>query len=269
MQALAEQYEEEDKLLSNPVIDAMMQRKSIRSYTDQDPSEELLETVVRAGHQAPFAAQLCSLLLRRDRKRNPFGAPWLFTVCVDLHRMEQVMAVRKWDRRMSDLSSLLLGIQDAAYVAENMVLAAESLGMGSCFLGAAPYYAHKLIEDYKLPAKVFPLVQLTMGFPAEEASPRPRYPLAFALFEDEYPAFAPSQVEEAARVMDAGYLAQDYYQSMNAKIPLEEDREDAFTYDDYSWTEHISRKLGQWGVDPEPLLKQFEQCGFRLTEPLP
>src|SRR5690606_13558808 len=63
----------------------------------------------------------------------------LFTICVDAHKLELIMAQRGWKMVTNDLSLLVLGIQDAALVAENMVIAAESLGLGSCFLGAAPY----------------------------------------------------------------------------------------------------------------------------------
>ena len=252
-------------MLNNPVIDAIMRRKSIRRYTEQKPTNEILQTIVKAGQQAPFAAQLGSLLLKRDAAKNPFKAPLLFTICVDVHRMEAVMAARGWRRCMSDVGILLLGIQDAAYMAENMVLAAESLGLGSCYLGAAPMYADRIVKEYDLPAKVFPLVQLTMGYPAENQPPRPRYPMAFTLFEDRYPRFSPDQVAEAMAEMDEGYLSQDYYQNLNAMIPLVDGQEETFTFDDYSWTEHISRKLGQWGQDPQELLTQMAACGFDLA----
>lgn len=247
---------------TNPVIDAIMRRKSIRRYTQEQPTDEVIHTVVRAGQQAPFAAQLGSLLLKRDLERNPFNAPLLFTICVDVHRMEVVMAARRWRREMSDVGTLLLGIQDAAYMAENMVIAAESLGLGSCYLGAAPYYADRIIEEYELPEKVFPLVQLTMGYPAENAPLRPRYPIEFTLFEDRYAHLEPEQVERAMREMDEGYLSQDYYRNLNAMIPLTEGREETFSFDDYSWTEHISRKLGQWSKDPRDLLSPLTKCGF-------
>ena len=42
-------------MLTNPVIEALMNRKSIRKYTDQAPEDEVVETIVRAGQQAPFA----------------------------------------------------------------------------------------------------------------------------------------------------------------------------------------------------------------------
>ena len=247
-------------MLTNTVIDSMLNRKSVRKYTDQKPTDEVVETVVRAGQQAPFAAQLCSVLL--TRKKAPFGAPLWFTLCVDMHRMELVMAKRGWKTVANDLSLLLMAIQDVALMAENMVIAAESLGMGSCFMGTTPYRAERIQKKYHLPKRVFPLVELVMGYPDEEFPTRPRYPLTFTLFEDEYPELTDDMVEEAMRVMDEGYLAQGYYRKQRAKIKLETEREETFTYDDYSWTEHISRKWGQWMRDPQELLEQLEKCGF-------
>jgi nitroreductase len=249
-------------MLTNAVIETMLNRKSVRKYTDQIPSDEVISTVVRAGQQAPFASQLCSLLL--SRKKAPFGAPLWFTFCVDMHRMELIMAKRGWTVVSNDLSMLLFGIQDAALMAENMVIAAESLNMGSCFLGMTPYRAERIQKQYKLPQRVFPLVEMVMGYPAEEFPIRPRYPLGFTLFEDSYPEFTDEMIEDAMRVMDEGYLAQGYYRKQNAKIKLEVDREETFTYGDYSWTEHISRKWGQWLSESRELLEQMEKCGFTI-----
>jgi nitroreductase len=253
-------------MATNPIIENMMNRKSIRKYTDEMPTEEVIRTVVRAGQQAPFAAQLCSVLLIR-KKGVPFGAPLLFTICVDLHRMEIIMNRRGWKTVTNDLSILVFGIQDASLMAENMVNAAESFGMGSCFLGAAPYNADKIARKYKLPPRVFPLVQLVMGYPAENPPPRPRYPLSFSLFEDCYPEFSESDIDQAMQQMDEGYLAQDYYRKGKIKIRLEPGREETFTYDNYSWTEHISRKWGQWYASPAELLRQLAKRGFLMTLP--
>lgn len=252
-------------MIDNPVIETMLNRKSIRKYREEFPSDETIATIVQAGQQAPFAFQLCSLLLSRDREINPYGAPLLFTVCVDAHRHEQVMAKRGWQMAMNDLSLLFFGVQDASLMAENMVIAAESLGLGSCFLGGAPYRAEAIIREYRLPRRVFPLVQLTMGYPSEDPPPRPRYPMEFTFFEHEYPEFDDEAVDEAMAEMDKGYLAQDYYRSVNFMIPLQADREETFTFDTYSWTEHISRKTGQWLSSPKDLLEQLGKCGFHVT----
>jgi FMN reductase (NADPH) len=248
----------------NAVMDQMMARKSIRSYTDREPTDEVVQAIVRAGRQAPFAAQLGSVLLTRDRDRIPFRAPLLFTICVDAHRLELVMAKRGWTIRTNDLSLLLFGIQDACYMAENMVTAAESLGLGSCFLGGTPYKAKKVIDDYALPPRVFPLVELAMGYPAEDPPPRPRYPLEAHLHEDRYRDFSDEDVQKAMAVMDEGYLSQDYYRKADYMVPLQGDREETFSFDDYSWTEHMGRKWGQWLGSPEQLLAQLAACGFRI-----
>jgi nitroreductase len=251
-------------MIHNSVIDTMMQRKSIRKYTAEQPSDEVIETIVRAGQQAPFAYQLGSLVLSRTQNENPFSAPLLFTICMDVHRFELIMEKRGWKIEANDLSVLILGIQDATLMAENMVIAAESLGLGSCFLGAWPYYAKELKTQYKLPDHVFPVVGLVMGYPAEDPPVRPRYPLEYHLFEDEYPVLDDAVVKKAMQVMDEGYLAQDYYRRANYMIPLQGKREEIFTFENYSWTEHISRKLALWQKSPRRLLAGFKACGFKL-----
>jgi FMN reductase (NADPH) len=250
-------------MIENPVIKSMLNRKSVRRYKTDKPSDEVIETIVRAGQQAPFASQAYSILLTRRRKA-PFGAPLWFIVCVDFHKVEALMKIRGWDMVTNDVTLLLFGIQDAAYAAENMVVAAESLGLGSCYLGVMPGRVQQIVTQYKLPKRVFPLVELVMGYPNEEFPPRPRYPLSFTLFEDQYPEFTDAQMREAMQVMDEGYLAQGYYVKQKAKIRLEGKRKEPFTYDNYSWTEHISRKWGQWFTSPNKILDALHKQGFDL-----
>lgn len=253
--------------MDNPEVSNMMNRRSVRKYTRQKPTDEVIETIVRAGQQAPFAAQIYSILMSR-KKRNPFGAPILFTFCVDMFKLELIMAKRGWKTVANDLSMLFFGIQDACYAAENMVVAAESFGMGSCYLGSTPYRAKHIQKKYHLPQRVFPLVELIMGYPAEDFPPRPRYPIEYTLFEDRYPEMTDEMVDKAMQSMDEGYLAQSYYRKQRVKIGIsEKGKKDTFTFKDYSWTEHISRKWGQWMSDPAELLDQLAACGFKVGMP--
>jgi nitroreductase len=244
----------------------MLEHRSIRKYAEETPTGETVQMIVRAGQQAPFASQYYSILLSRDRKHNPFKAPLLFTICVDSHKFERIMEKRNWKLVTNDLTLLFFGIQDSAYMAENMVIAARSLGLGSCFLGMAMFRADKIAEQYDLPQRVFPLVQLAMGYPAENPRTRPRYPVEFTLFEDKYPKLDDKAISKAINQMDEGYLEQDYYRKARAKIPLEGSRKETFTYDDYSWTEHICRKWGQWYPDPKELLRQLDKRGFHIIK---
>ena len=253
-------------MITNATIETLMNRKSVRKYTDRKLSKEELETIVRAGQQAPFASQLYSVLYSTEGP-IPFGAPIWFAICVDAHKLERFMKLRGWDIASNDLTLLLLGMQDAAYMAQNMVIAAESLGIGSCFLGAVSSSASRiraLGEKLRLPNRVLPMVELVMGYPDEDFPTRPRYPLAFTLFEGKYPELSDGEVETAMKVMDDGYLEQEYYRKQNVKIGREDGGRDDYTFDNYSWTEHISRKWGQWAESPNELLDALEERGFSL-----
>ncbi|MDP8313856.1 MAG: hypothetical protein RAP70_02140, partial [Candidatus Celaenobacter antarcticus] len=70
----------------------------------------------------------------------------------------------------------------------------------------------------------------------------------------------------AKKKMDDGYLSQNYYKNLNAKIGLIGDRKEEFDYETYSWTEHISRKLVQWEPSPKRLLEQLKKRGFHIQE---
>ena len=151
-------------------------------------------------------------------------------------------------------------------MAQNMVIAARSLGIGSCFIGAPLMVPTEFAKMFDLPKGVFPAVGLTMGYIDEDKPTRPRYPLDFTLFENKYPDLDDETVTKAMEEMDQGYLAQDYYRKGNYMIPLQGGREETFTLDNYSWTEHISRKAGQWLTSPQDLLEQLEKCGFQVAE---
>lgn len=250
----------------NPVIDAMMNRKSVRAFTPEIPDEEVIETIIQAGQQAPFAYQLCSMILDRSG-RNSFRAPLFFMICYDMHRMAKVAEKRGWDIKVDDLQLMMFGVQDAAYLAENMVIAAESLRLGSCFLGVYPFIAPAIKKKYKMPDRVFPVVGLAMGYPGESEAqypPRPRYPREFTCFEGQYPELTDELIERSMRVMDEGYLAQGYYEKQNAMISLRGIKEETCTFENYSWCEHISRKCALY-TDMQ-LRTAYEGIGFVMPE---
>jgi len=252
-------------MIHNEVIDTLLNRKSIRKYKQQIPTEEEIQTLARAAQKAPFSGQMCSLLLKKNAPAAPYRAPLLFTVCFDMHKLEMIMRKRGWATGTCDLALFKFGLQDAILMAENLVIAAESLRMGSCFIGDAPYRAARIREEYSLPNRVFPIVQLVVGYPDEDPPPRPRYPLEYFLFEDRYPDLSDAAVEQAMAAMDGGYLAQEYYRKIGYMVPLEAGKEESFTFERYSWTEHMGRKWGQWIQSPKSLEAALKDCGFDLS----
>lgn len=254
-----------ERTYPNETIKTLLNHKSIRKYTKEVPSEEMIHLMVQSAQQAAFAGQLGSILLSRDSSKHPFGAPLYFIFLIDIHRMELVMKKRGWKMKSSDGANMLFGMQDAAYMAQNLVVAAESLGLGTCYLGFVPFAAANLKKKYNLPDRVFPMVGVTVGFPKENPAIRPRYPLNISFFDGCYPELTDEMIEAGMKQMDEGYLAQDYYKKLNAMIKLDE-KEETFDFATYGWTEHISRKWGQWLEDPEELLEPLRSCGFMTKE---
>ena len=249
---------------TNAVIETMMGHRSIRKYTDEAIDSDILNTIIRAGQQAAFAYQVYSVIISRQKDKNPFKAPVLLTICVDLYKFERIMEKRGWKMATNDLTALMFGIEDASYMAQNMVVAAESFGLGTCYLGHPIMSADKLAKTYELPNRVYPIVQITMGFPAENPTPRPRYPINFAVFEEKYPVLTETDISDAIKVMDEGYLAQDYYKKNSIMIDPSSVKEEDHTFDNYSWTEHISRKLGLWMDSVDEQKEILEKRGFKV-----
>ncbi len=245
--------------MSRPVYETIMRRASVRQYQAREVPRELVERLARAGQQAPFAGQMYSFVATTDPARKArlgemFGdvvakAPVFMLICLDFRKLEKFIAYRGRRNKADDLGLLFLGLQDASYAAENIVLAAEEEGLGSCFFGLAPFVADELAAMFRLPRRVFPMVGLTIGYPANRPGPRPRIPGDLCLFWDEYRDLSEEDVARAMSVMDAGLLREGYYAKLGAKIPLPEGEADEVGLDKYGWSEHVSRKYGVWGRD--------------------
>jgi nitroreductase len=234
----------------NSVIETIMHHRSIRKFTDKEVPDDLIETIVRAGQQAPFTGQMYSVIVCRDEQKKKevtqyFGlvdkAPVFLLFCADFRRLEKFIAAKGRENQMEEIALLMFGVQDVAYMAQNVVTAAESVGLGTCFLGGA-IWVEELADIFDLPQRVVPVVGMVLGWPAEDPPVRPRIPLTCVLHEETYHDLTDKDVENALQVMDAGLIREGYYRKLQAKLPVEgEDRE---TYDTYGWGEHVSRKYG-------------------------
>lgn len=261
------------KVESPHLFQVIQNRRSMRLFLKKPIPEEVLDDILQAGFRAPFAAQLCSVVYTRDPKKIKklrfMGAypttQVLMFFLVDLHRHERVMSERGHTYNFDDTLALWLGIQDVTLVVENLILAAEAHGLGSVLLGAAPNVADKIAEVFDIPKRAFPVVGLCLGYPdpAEHTEIRPRYPLRFSAFEEKYQDPTHPELLEAMKVMDEGYLAQDYYVERNIKIRLRKGK-DTIDYDTYSWCEHISRKFISGGWSKTSLLEILRNHGFIL-----
>jgi nitroreductase len=258
--------------VSQDIFKVIHNRRSIRKFTDQAVSPEALEKILAAGMRAPFASQLCSVVYTRKpevmEKLRRLGVypttQVLLVFFIDVRRLEKIMGQRGHTYDQDDGMTLWLGVQDVSLVVENVILAAEALGMGSVLLGNAPLNADLISQVLNIPKRVYPVVGLCLGYPdpSEETQIRPRFPLKHSAFEDSYHDLSESEIQESMHVMDEGYLAQGYYVKLGAKIPLRTGKDD-IGFDSYSWCEHISRKYCQGRWTKEPLVTIIGRHGFK------
>ncbi len=250
--------------MENSYIDLIMNRATTRQFEDKDIPDEVLWKLARAAQQAPFTGQMYAFIYTRDKEKKEAlskrlgrfitQAPVFVLFCLDYRKLEKFIAYKGRKNRANDTEMLFLGIQDVSYAAMNFVMAAEALGLGTCFFGSAPMIEPVLTDMFKLPDRVYPLVGMVVGYPAKKPAARPRIPTSCVLFRDEYHDLDENEVKAAMDVMDAGLIREGYYVALNAKIPAPEQGEDSVGYDKYGWSEHISRKYAR--RDPSERLKQ-------------
>ena len=154
-------------------LQAILSRRSIRKYTPQAPSAETINTLLEAAMAAPSAnnAQPWHFVVVTERAQLaalaavlPYGqmlkqAPLAIAVCAEVARDE-----RYW-------------VQDCSAAAENILVAAHSLGLGGVWLGTYPREERVagVVQTLGLPEGVLPLSVLSLGYPAEERAAPNRY----------------------------------------------------------------------------------------------
>jgi nitroreductase len=262
---------QEDSDSSGKFFHVINNRRSIRSFSKQPVSEEILEEILNAGIRAPFAAQLYSIVFTRDSEkmkklRGIYSTTQILLIFfIDFRKIEKIIEQRGYNYDYDDGMLLWLGIQDTVLAAENIILAADALGLGSVLIGGTPLQADLISTLFNVPERVFPVVALCLGYPdtSVETNIRPRYPLKYIASEDSYKDLSKSEIQECMRKMDDGFITQGYYIKLRAKVPLKKGV-DAVDYDKYSWSEHQSRKYSQGFSWKERLFSIIKRHGFQL-----
>jgi len=148
-------------------IDYILTRRSIRRYETKDVPQNVLKQILEAGRQAPSAAnrQPVRFVVVNDRDLLKVLCDTLFTRFVKYAPLAIVGC--------ADVKSLLTGkwaVVDATIAMENMVIAAWTLGVGSCWIGACNEEEVKRL--LKIPDKWKIVALVTLGYPAEQPKPR-------------------------------------------------------------------------------------------------
>lgn len=172
--------------MNNEVITQIKDRKSTRAFEEKPITKEVKDLIIEAAFQAPSAGnqQLYTILDITDQQllntvsflcdNQPFiqTSNMCLIFLADCRRYMNVYHAADIDCRKPGIGDLLLSIADACIAAQNAVVCAESLGVGSCYIGDVIENAEKMKEALHLPEYVVPACMLVFGYPKKEAQNR-------------------------------------------------------------------------------------------------
>ncbi len=187
----------------NPILESLTARKSVRAYVDRPIPAEIKQAVLEAAAEAPSAGcqQLYTILDITDQQlkealsvtcdNQPFiaKAPMVLVFCADCRKWYDAYLDAGCDPRKPGPGDLMLAVTDTAIAAQNAVVAAESLGLGSCYIGDIMENCEEQRRLLHLPSYVFPAVMLVFGWPTDQQKERPkpqRCPMEHIVHENTY-----------------------------------------------------------------------------------
>lgn len=193
-----------------------LNRHTVRTFTSEVPSKELIRSIVEAASHAPNTGnmQLYSVVETRSPEQRALLAPQhfnqpaavnspvLLTVCADVRRFERWCEVSRAEPAMRNPQMLLAAIIDAVAFTQQIVTIAELHGLGTCYLGTVTYNAPKIAEMLGLPAGTVPVCCLAVGYPSEPGVESERLPVEAILCEETYPERTDEEIRELYRAKD-------------------------------------------------------------------
>ncbi len=232
-------------------IEQIHRHVSIRRYKTDPLPREWIEAIVAAGQRAATSSnlQLYSVVAVTDaEKRQALAslcgnqahiaqAPVFLAWCADLSRLNRACELRGYEQVTRYAENFLVAAVDVSLVMQNATLAAESLGLGTCYIGAIRNNPREVIALLQLPKLVFPIAGMTVGFPDAAPKHHPRLPLRAVLHWERYDrTFEDEDLRTYDRIM--------------AETGIYEGRQVAFPgkptdMPDYGWMEHSARRAAQ------------------------
>ena len=211
----------------NETLQILNNRRSIRLYTHDPISEEERGQILKATLRAPTAGnmmlytiievtnQTIKERLAETCDHQPFiaKAPWVLLFLADYQRwfdyykfseVENKCREREMEFRTPHEGDLMLACCDALIAAQTAVIAAESLGIGSCYIGdiLERYEDHR--ELFNLPRYVFPITLVCFGRSAKTDPNwklQPRFDQRFIVHQNSYQPLTPETVAEFEKPM--------------------------------------------------------------------
>ena len=192
------------------MLETIFSHRSVRKYKSDPVDDSILNKILEAGTRASTTGnmQVYSIIITKDKelrkklweahfKQNMvLEAPIHITFCADFNRFNKWCTLKKADPGYDNFLSFFTAAIDALLVSQNVCLAAESYGLGICYLGTATYMADKIIEILDIPEGVVPVAAISMGYPDEDPGLTDRLPLEAVLHYETYNDYSLADVKK-------------------------------------------------------------------------
>ncbi|TWH75920.1 nitroreductase [Azomonas agilis] len=257
--------EEQPAFIDNAITRFLLEHRSVRAYQDKPLPEGTLETLLAAAQSAATSSNLqaWSLLAVENPERKARlaalsndqahirQAPLFLVWLADFSRIQrQAEAQGASLEALEYLDSFLVASTDAALAAQNAVLAAESLGLGTVYIGALRNNLAAVIDELGLPSWVYPVFGLAIGYPDAQkpAAIKPRLPQSLVLHRETYRI----PEDESTQVQDYDQRIGAFYQQQGLNTP--------------SWTRQSIERLSRPQIlsGREHLLATLQAQSFQL-----
>lgn len=202
-----------------PTIDLLCSHRSIRAFTEQGIDDAQRSAIIAAAQAASTSSFLqCSSIvritdraLREQLVQLTGGQPWVsaaaefWVFCADFNRHQQICP----EAQLGRAEQLLLGCVDTALMAQNAMVAAESLGLGGVFIGGIRNSIAQVTELLGLPKFVLPLFGFCIGHPDASPDVKPRMPPAMLVHENRYQPLDKAVLAQYDQQITAYYQQRD------------------------------------------------------------
>lgn len=191
------------------MLETILNHRSIRKFKSDPIDDKVLENILLAGTRASTTGnmQVYSIIVTTDNKLKEqlwethfkqdmvLQAPVVMTFCADFNRFSTWCRMRKANPGYNNFLSFFTAAIDALLVAQNCALAAESYGLGICYLGTTTYNGDVISELLDLPELVVPVTTVVMGLPDESPELTDRLPLSAVIHKEKYSVYKSKDIE--------------------------------------------------------------------------
>lgn len=253
---------------ANPVLDCLMNHRSVRKFKPDPIPEQTIETILHAGTRAATAGSIqpYAFIVIDDpevlKKVSYIDGPLAIVAVVDQYRVKRYYEANGAPFYNDQAINLFISCWDATIALHNVVIAAESLGLGGVYIGMI--LSQNLQESLGAPEYVVPAGLVTLGFPDEEPELRPRLPLEAIVHRNGYRVPSNEEIASWYREGDEAWLRRfedEWTEERRAEF-LErgiDNRAKHWTIGHY--TEEFTKR------ETAGLLAGLERAGFRVTGP--